>query len=422
MNSFLTFSIDTLIIILSLTNPMISLVIAFVTLYLPVLPNIAVGNIEISTQMFALFGLILRVVDKKRTEEQLILLPWQKSILAILASTFLISIIMSESIYDSLILVPNLVTYIIWLYVMMKLIHSRQQLWVLAKTILIMGFILSVWRTELRPLRLIVGLTSLGINGAVFSFHPAVCIALSLILIPPPEKEFSRRWKIFCFITLISTFYHGLLLETRAAWISWMTIIFLIGFLSSTKIKLAILIGVSMISGVVFYFFSEKIETNFNQTRKTIETTLEDTRISRMNPDDQIRLIANQAGIKMFKEKPIYGWGPNAYSKLKPKYAGSRLKAARLPGAFNSWLIIIAEMGILGLLSILYSVTYPIFQSIKYVRKIPSLLKSITFGFALSVLCLSIHLFFIDLFYSFVWAHIGLALSATRIALQEEDS
>lgn len=104
----------------------------------------------------------------------------------------------------------------------MTIVNSPQKLVTIAKAELILAAFLSIWRVELRPLRLIFGLPSLGINGAVFGFHPA--IALSLVILLLPGTLFSRRWRWFAGLTLFSLVTHGLQYQTRAGWLAWMVV------------------------------------------------------------------------------------------------------------------------------------------------------------------------------------------------------
>jgi len=258
----------------------------------------------------------------------------------------------------------------------------------------------------------------MGINGAVFGFHPAVAVSLVVGFMLPGNMGVTRGWRLFARLVLISTIYHGLLLETRAAWLAWLGIAIVIGLQSTTRARLSLILGLAILSGLLFLLFGDRIEANVSQTRASLQAAEEGDYIH-INPDDLIRLVARDAGLRMFRERPIFGWGPNAYVPLKPLFVNYSGKAADLPGAFNSWLISLVEWGVIGTAVVLVVFLLPLFQSWKYAKLDPTLTNRLAFAFSLGVLALSIHLLFIDLFYSFVWAHVGLALTVSRLALEE---
>ena len=81
-------------------------------------------------------------------------------------------------------------------------------------------------------------------------------------------------------------------------------------------------------------------------------------------------------------------------------------------------MISLAEMGVVGTAVALtvFLVSVPLTWYATKKQGSPDTL--LAFAFALGVLGLSIHLLFIDLFYSFAWVHAGIALAASRLALE----
>lgn len=400
---------------IALNRPSRGIALALVMLYFPLLRNLELGPIDFSLQMFPLLGLTLKSFDRNLRLEPLRF--WQRMILIILGGGFLLSFLFSESVSYSVRFAPNLAVYLLWLFVMMKFIRTDADLWGVAKLILVLGFLFSIWRIELRPIRVLLDLPSMGFNGAVFNFHPAVAIALVVAIILPRGDWVTLRWKIFAWLTLLSCIYHGFLLETRSAWLAWMAMAAMLGLRAPGWKKFVLIFGASLLASVIFLVFGESITANLNQTRISLEVASGEISISEINSDDLIRLVARDAGLRMFYARPIFGWGPNTYIRLKPQFLTYFGKASELPGAFNAWLIALAEWGLVGTTGAMLVFFFPLGASWFYLNKNPTLISYLALAFALAVLGMGIHLLFIDLMYSLVWAHLGLALAAARLAL-----
>lgn len=401
-------------------RPYAGLVLLLLALYFPLLPNVPLGPLAISPTSMLAFGLFLTALNRKCKDTSLCLARWQVILLWLLGIALLFSTLFSDSLRDSLLMLPNLVIYLLLLYIFMALVRTSAQLWEMARLVLILGFVLSIWRVELRPLRLLLGLPSLGINGAAFAFHPAVAVALVLTVMPGLGKIVSRGWRIFAWLTLFSLVFHGFLYETRAAWLVWSVFALLLGLQAPTRARLVLAFVVVAFAGVSFIMFADRIEANLEQTHLTVAAAVgTETGYRNVNSDDLIRLLARDAGLRMFEERPVVGWGPNAYIRLKPSFVAYNGKEARLPGAFNAWLIALVEWGLVGASIAAFIFLLPIGLSWKYIRQGSMLTYRLAFAFALGVLGLSIHLLFIDLLYSFAWAHVGLALASARFALEQ---
>jgi hypothetical protein len=384
-------------------------------LYFPLFPNVPIGSLEFTFTTFLLVGILLGVLNLKRKDKSVQLARWQLVLLLALGIAFLFSVIFSDSITTSIKSLPNLIIYLIILYVFMVLFRTTKQLWSIARLILVLAFILSFWRTELRPLRLLLGLSSLGINAAVFDFHPAVAIAL-VICVLFTKNEVSIFWKIFSWLVLFSLIYHGFSYQTRAGWLAWIIMaVFLVIYIRG-RARIIFTVAVSCIVIIGLLFFSDLIKNNVSQTQATILAANGDTSYANVNNDDVVRLIARDAGLQMFYARPIFGWGPNSYIRLKPLFVEINGKAGQVQGAFNAWLLALDEWGIVGTFVTLIVFLGPVFIIWFIFRKKRNTTTYLALAFTMGILGLSIHLLFIDLLFSFTWVHAGLALAAVRMA------
>lgn len=402
--------------------PSVGLFLIFASLYFPLLPNVELGPLEFSASTLPVVGLAASIlVRKSKPAEGPSLARWQKSLLILLAGGFLLAVLFSTDFEASVTSAPNLILYLIVLFGIIKYLDTPGKLYSAVKIILVLSFLLSIWRIELRPLRGLLGLSSLGVNGMAYSFHPGVGISFMLLLLPV-SKDFSRRWKVFAALTLVSLLVHGFLLQTRAAWVAWGVILLVVLTAISPRrwIRFTpILAGAGLI---IFLLANDLVMANVQQTLATI-TAVEDDDYTEMSPDDRIRIYARDAGIKMFEERPLLGWGPNTYNLLKPSFVEwNSGKEANISGAFNSWLLALAETGLVGTIPQVLITVVPVGITWYSYRKRPGQLTGIAFGFALGMLGLAVHQLFIGLMFSFWWLQVGFACAAARMALANDES
>jgi len=388
-----------------------------ILLYFPLLPGISLGPWEGSVTALPLLALSIHgLIQPGGSAARPLLSRWQAALLVGLGGAFLLSTIGSASFQQSFRLLPNLTIYLATLLATMTIINTPEKLVQIAKISLILAAVLSIWRIELRPLRVLFGLPSLGINGAVFAFHPAV--ALSMIILLTPGPMFSRAWHRFAGVTLLSLVAHSLILQTRASWLAWVVIV-LITFLYSRGRQRAALGKLLFALGLVgFVLFADIVIDNWANTKNAVMAFFERRPELVTQSGDELRVQRFEAGWSMFLEKPVLGWGPNQFHSqiLLRKIAGDRSTGE---GAFNSWLIYLVDFGILGTSLTLMAFILPVALTGRTLRAHPAnVTVKLAFGFALSALALAVHLLFIDLFYSFAWFYAGLALAATRISLE----
>ncbi len=404
-----------------LARPLLGLLLVLVLLYFPLFPNLNFGGLEtsITGPLLLVLGAIMLLQRRQVRTAAPLLLPWQKALLAGLALAFGLTLALSQNLSVSLLLAPNLAIYLVILFVLPALIDTKERLVLVAKAILVLAFVLSLWRVELSPLRGIFGLSSLGINGAVFAYHPAV--ALCLVILVQPSALFSRRWRIFAGLALVSLVLHGIWLQTRAAWLTWLLFLLLLALRLPLRRWARYLPLVLILFGLAGYFYMGTLQANLGQTQQTLNATLEGED-RQMSSDDRIRLLAQQAGLAMFKERPLLGWGPGMYSHLKPEFVVDTSKEARNRGAFNSWLLVLTEMGIVGVFATALAVLLPLLVCWRALSRSGSPqqqeVRWLAFGFALGAFGLAVHLLFIGLMFSFYWLHVGLAWAAVRLAVQ----
>ena len=413
---WVTVFIAPLLLLFVVARPLGGLILVMAFLYFPLLPSIALGPWEGSVTAFPLAALgIHTLMQTKRPASGPLLAGWQWALLVGLGLAFLLSTGASVSYSQSVRLLPNLVLYLLILFATMTLINTPQKLVTIAKAELVLAAVLSIWRVELRPLRVIFGLPSLGINGAVFGFHPA--IALSLIILLMPGSLFSRRWRWFAGLTLFSLVTHGLQYQTRAGWLAWMVVALVLFARLRGRRWLSFSVLFIASGAVLSVLYADIVAENWANTRFAIQAFVEQRPEETKQSGDDLRVQRFEAGWDMFLERPVLGWGPNQYHSqiLLRKVPGDRSKGA---GAFNSWLIYLVDFGVVGTALAMAAFVLPLFVTWRALgAQRSNEAVFLAFGFALGALALTVHLFFIDLPYSFAWFHAGLALAAARIGV-----
>lgn len=414
---WITLLLGAVVFILVTAYPMVGVSLMLVSLYFPILPSVPLGPVEFSASTLPAVGLVLGAFFRSRFRgDRIYLAGWQKALLVLLGLGFFLSSLFSSDYFSTLKMVPNMVIYLLILFGVMAEVNTTAKLQYVAKIILLLAFLLSFWRVELRLLRGLFGLPSLGINGAVFTFHPAVALA-SVILLFAPKETFSPRWRWFIGITLASLIIHGVQYETRAAWLTWAVLLLVL--LSRVYWQrwlrfMPIFVVVFAISAAIY---GARIQFNYLETVATVQASFGGNYVT-VSSDDRVRLLARDAGWRMFQTRPILGWGANRFDFLKPNFVSESSKEADYPGAFNSWLIMLAEMGVVGVIAgVVVSLT-PLVMTWYILPKLKDEVASLAFGFAVGVFGLVIHLLFIDLMFSFYWVHVALALAGLRLALE----
>jgi O-antigen ligase len=346
---------------------------------------------------------------------------WQLFLLFLLGLAFFLSTLFSSNFNATVRMVPNMLIYLIILWGVMAEINTIEKLKFVAQVIIVLGFVLSIWRVELRPLRLLVGLPSLGINGAAFTFHPAVALALACLLFAP-KGAFTLPWRWFMGITVASLILHGFQYETRAAWLAWAIMVLALISVVHWERWLRFLPLFVIVAALVILVYGSRIEFNYQQTTTTMQAALGSSGYATISSDDRLRLLARDAGVRMFQERPIFGWGANRFDFLKPSFVNEISKEAEFPGSFNSWLALLAEMGLVGAAAALTVSLTPLVITWFLLRQRKDEINTLAFGFALGVMGLAIHLLFIDLMFSYYWIHVGLALAGLRLALENRSA
>jgi O-antigen ligase len=205
--------------------------------------------------------------------------------------------------------------------------------------------------------------------GAVIAFF------IPVLFIIPFIKSVSK-WKRLFSIALLFPMFAGLYLSfSRAAWLSVLIAIGL-GIVLLLKIRIRWIVLGMLAIGIFFFAFQTDIMSrlgkntqdssagNFTQHIQSMSNITSDaSNIERLN--------RWSAAIKMFNEKPFFGWGPGTYqfnyaSYQNPAYRTIISTNAGTGGnAHSEYLGPLCEYGLIGLFSVLILIFFVLSTGIK---------------------------------------------------------
>jgi len=191
-------------------------------------------------------------------------------------------------------------------------------------------------------------------------------------------KQYSFKQRIAAFIVLSVLFIALIFSYTRAAWLSLFvaTIVFVVIVLK-IKFRTFILLSVGTVV-LLLLFWTQiymKLEKNRQDTSSNFSEQLQSITNVSTDASNLERLNRWDCAVRMFKEKPVFGWGPGTYMF---KYAPFQLSYGRtiistnsgdLGNAHSEYLGPLSESGILGTLTFLAVVIASIYYAMRVYRK-----------------------------------------------------
>ena len=208
--------------------------------------------------------------------------------------------------------------------------------------------------------------------GTILAFFIPVFIGFTF------NSNYSRTYKLSAFFTtsilLVALFFS----YSRAAWIS-LIVSFIVYLIILLKIKFKwILLSIAVIIGLFLSFENQILDTLERNKQDSSQNFIEHIQsISNISSDasNLERINRWQSAIRMFNEKPIFGWGPGTYQFFYASYQRSKEKtiistnAGDMGNAHSEYIGPLAEMGIPGSLLMILLVIFTIITGLKVYRK-----------------------------------------------------
>jgi O-antigen ligase len=223
--------------------------------------------------------------------------------------------------------------------------------------------------------------------GAILAMYVPIIIGIIA------DKSFTFRLRIISFLIFIVFTVAILFSYTRAAWISLIGAIG-IWIVLKLRIRLRYIFFVAATAGTLFLAYQSRIMIALESNNQDSSTNLKEhvQSISNVATDasNLERINRWNCAFRMFKEKPIFGWGPGTYQFNYAPFQFSYEKtiistnAGDMGNAHSEYFGPLSESGIFGMLSMIIIVIMAYYIGIKnYYSLKDKKLKTLT----LSVIC-----------------------------------
>jgi O-antigen ligase len=191
------------------------------------------------------------------------------------------------------------------------------------------------------------------IYGAILALFIPMFFAFIL------NKELSRTMRFFSFLVLVILLVALVLSFSRAAWLS-LGFVFGVFLLVIFKIKLRWIVLTTAILSLIFYIFSFEILDRLEKNQQGpsanfVEHLRSVSNISTDNSNLE-RINRWQSALRLFEERPVFGWGPGTYQFEYAPYQRSSEKtlistnAGDKGNAHSEYIGPLAEQGLPGML------------------------------------------------------------------------
>lgn len=180
------------------------------------------------------------------------------------------------------------------------------------------------------------------------------------------------RWIAFGLFVILTVAI--VLSYSRAAWLSLIaSIMVLVAVLLKIKFKWIF----STFIVLVFMFFSfqnkilEVLERNEQESSTDLIEHIQSIYNISSNASNLERINRWQAAIRMFDERPMFGWGPGTYQFVYAPFQRSKEKtiistnAGDLGNSHNEYLGPLSEQGVMGLVAVLLIMIFSVYTALK---------------------------------------------------------
>jgi O-antigen ligase len=231
--------------------------------------------------------------------------------------------------------------------------------------------------------------------GAILSLFIPILLGFSF------NKNYNISTRIVSFTFFVFYIIALVLSYSRAAWIS-LAVGLLVFILVMLKIKFRwVLLSVVVFIGLFYAFQNQildKLEKNKQDSSENFVEHIKSIYNISSDASNLERINRWQSAIRMFQERPFWGWGPGTYQFLYAPYQMSKEKtiistnAGDLGNAHSEYIGPLAESGILGMLTIVFIFGLSIYYGLRvYKRAVTPEIKVISLGIVIGLISYYVH-------------------------------
>jgi putative inorganic carbon (HCO3(-)) transporter len=233
------------------------------------------------------------------------------------------------------------------------------------------------------------------------AYAAVICLFLPVFIGFIFDKKYTAITRIIAFL-ITSLFAVALFLSyTRAAWIG-ISVALVVYFIFLFRIKMSVILTGMGMAIILFFVFESKImmrlEKNHQDSSTDISKHVESISNISTDASNVERINRWNCAIRMFKVKPILGWGPGTYSFKYAPFQHSREKtiistnAGDKGNAHSEYLQPLADSGLIGSLSFILIVIAVIYRSSRlYIRAKDKEIRILTLGLLLGLITYFVH-------------------------------
>ncbi len=238
-----------------------------------------------------------------------------------------------------------------------------------------------------------------------YNDHTAYGAVLALFL--PPVfgfvlmRSYSMGTRILSFSIFMLLVAAIILSYSRAAWLSLsMAIVVLVIVLLKIRFQWVLVMAIGLV--VTFVTFQQQIFDRLEKNKQDssanfVEHVQSITNIS-SDASNLERINRWQSAIRMFQERPFWGWGPGTYQFLYAPYQRSKEKtiistnAGDLGNAHSEYIGPMAETGIIGMLTIFLIFCFSVYTGLMVYRRMKDRdLRIITLAITIGLISYYLH-------------------------------
>ncbi|MGD0711199.1 MAG: O-antigen ligase family protein [Bacteroidales bacterium] len=192
------------------------------------------------------------------------------------------------------------------------------------------------------------------------------------------DKKLNKTQRTLSFIVFIIFIFAIILSYTRAAWLS-LAVALIVFLILKLKIDYRIIIAViALLAGIFFIYKDEilfKLEKNRQDSSKDYVEHIQSMSNISSDASNLERINRWECAFRMFRERPVFGWGPGTYQFKYAPFQRTQEKttistnAGDKGNAHSEYIGPLAEEGLIGMLCVFAIVSFVTYTAVRVYKR-----------------------------------------------------